>query len=307
MQRTKVSMILIVALIISIAAALAGCASPTASPTPTAAPSGTPSGGGLASGLPATMDYSVQVLGGTTPVTLTYADLRAMNLTELKGVTTTNSVGTVTAGDYIGIPLMDIVSRAGAPSGEVSFTVEASDGYKLDYTADQFNEGILALKTNGTPNTKGFNDPYPISFVFPGGEKNAWIKIPTKITIVGGAAKPVALAISGANVTTKLNLNLDELKAMTQKTITATDSKNNTNTYTGVSLNDLLDRVGPKGAFVQFISGDANNYNKTVSLADLRNSPDAIVAIDQNGVLRNIIPGLPSNNWVGNLTKIRID
>ena len=94
---------------------------------------------------------------------------------------------------------------------------------------------------------------------------------------------------------------------MTQMTITATDSKNNTNTYTGVSLNDLLDLAGPKADTVQFISGDASGFSKNVSLSDIQASTDAIVAIDENGVLRDIIPGQPSNTWVSNLTKIRID
>jgi DMSO/TMAO reductase YedYZ molybdopterin-dependent catalytic subunit len=302
MQSKKISVILTIALIVMIAAALSGCSS-TVSPTPTAAPSG----GDLKAGLLATMDYSVQVIGGTTPVTLTYADLKNMEFTELKGVTTVNSVGTVTAGDYIGVPLMDIVNKAGLPAGEVSFKVTASDGYVIDYTKEQFTAGILAFKTNGTANVNNINDPNAIAFVIPGELKNMWLKMPTKIQIVGGAAKPVALSISGANVTSRPSFTLDELKNMTQKMITTTDSKNNTITATGVSLNDLLDKAGPKGAVVQFISGDANGFSKNVSLTDIYNSPDAIVAIDENGVLRNIIPGLPSNTWVGNLTKIRID
>jgi hypothetical protein len=307
MQLKKMSVIVTITLIIAIAAALSGCTNNTASPT--AAPTATPGGStsDLASGLPATMDYSIKVTGGSTPVTLTYADLRGMQLKELKGVSTTNSVGTVTAGDYIGVPLMDIVSRAGLPAGEVSFKAIASDGYSVDYTTDQFNAGVLGLKTNGTPNTNGFNDKYPISFVIPGGEKNAWIKMPVEIRIVGGAAEPTALWISGANVTSKPTFTLSALKNMTQKTITTTGKENATVVATGVSLNDLLDKAGPRGLMVQFISGDANGYTQNVSLTDIRASPDAIIAIDENGQLKDIIPGQLTKVWVGNLTKIRID
>jgi hypothetical protein len=94
---------------------------------------------------------------------------------------------------------------------------------------------------------------------------------------------------------------------MTQRTITTTGKNNTTVTATGVSLNDLLDQVGPKGTMVQFISGDANGYNKSVSLAIIRATSDAIISIDENGVLKNVIPGQTTNFWVGNLTKIRID
>jgi DMSO/TMAO reductase YedYZ molybdopterin-dependent catalytic subunit len=305
MQLKKMSVIVTITLIIALAAALSGCTNNTASPT--AAPTAAPSGGALNAGLPATLDFTMQVTGGTTPVTLTYAELRNMELKELKGVSTVNSVGTVTAGDYIGVPLMDIVNKAGLPSGEVSYKVTASDGYAIDYTPAQFAAGILGLKTNGTANVNNINDPNSIALIIPGELKNMWLKMPTKIQIVGGAAKPVALSISGANVTTKKTYSLDELKAMTQTTITTTGKNNSTVTATGVSLNALLDQVGPKGTMVQFISGDANGYTKNVSVTDIRAATNAIIQIDENGSLKNVIPGMTTNFWVGNLTKIRID
>jgi DMSO/TMAO reductase YedYZ molybdopterin-dependent catalytic subunit len=294
MQLKKISVILTITLIIAIAAALSGCTN-TAS-------------GGLSAGLPDSMDFNVQVSGGATPVTLSYSDLKAMELNELKGVTTVNSVGTETSGDFIGVPLMDIVEKAGLPSGEVSFKVTASDGYSIDYTQEQFTAGIIALKTNGAALNNNINDDNNcIRMVIPGELKNMWLKMPVKIEITGGAAKPIALSISGANVTTKKNYALDDLTAMTQKTIMTTGKDNATKTYTGVSLNALLDAVGPRGDYVQFISGDEDNYNKTVALSIIRDSPDAIIAIDENGELKDIIPGQSTGVWVGNLTKIRID
>lgn len=211
MQLKKISVILTITLIIAIAAALSGCTN-TASPTPTAAPSG----GDLKSGLPATLDYTIQVTGGTTPVTLSYADLKAMELKELKNVATVNSVGTPTGGDYIGVPLLDIVNKAGLPSGEVSFKLTAADGYGIDYSKEQLTAGILALKTNGTALNNNINDDNNcIRIVIPGELKNMWLKMPAKIEITGGAAKAVALSVSGANVTTRKNYALDDLKAMT--------------------------------------------------------------------------------------------
>lgn len=299
MQLKKMSVIVSIMMIMAIAAALSGCTSNTVSPTP--------DGGDLKAGLPATLDYTIQVTGGATPVTLTYADLKGMEFKELKGVTTVNSVGTETSGDYIGVPLMDIVSRAGLPSGEVSFKVTAMDGYEIEYSMEQLTAGILALKTDGKALNNNFNDLNCIHIVIPGELKNMWLKMPATFAIQGGAAKPVALSISGANVTTKKNYALDDLKAMEQRSVDTTGKDNTTRTYTGVSLIALLDAVGPKGEYVQFISGDADNYNKSIKLSDIYASPDAIISIGENGHLKNIIPGLPSNTWVGNLTKIRID
>jgi DMSO/TMAO reductase YedYZ molybdopterin-dependent catalytic subunit len=250
----------------------------------------------------------MQVTGGVTPVTLSYADLKGMEFTELKNVATVNSVGTPTGGDYIGVPLIDIVNKSGLPTGEVSFKVTAADGYGIDYSMEQLTAGILALKTNGTALNNNINDDNNcIRIVIPGELKNMWLKMPVKIQVIGGAAKPTALSISGSNVTTKKTYTLDDLKAMTQKTITTTGKNNTTVTATGVSLSTLLDQVGPKGAFIQFISGDANNYNKTIALADIYASPEAIIAIGENGQLKNVIPGMTTNFWVGNLTKIRFD
>ncbi|HEY3274968.1 MAG TPA: molybdopterin-dependent oxidoreductase [Methanocella sp.] len=305
MQLKKISVLVTITLIITIAAVLSGCTNNTASPTPTAAPAG----GDLKAGLPATLDFNIQVFDGEKPVTLSFADIKNMEFKELKNVTTVNSVGTPTGGDYVGVSLMEIAKLAGLPTGDVSFICTASDTYNMSYTREQFDAGIVAFKTNGTALNANVNSEDCVRIIIPGELKNMWLKMPVKFYIVGSVAKPVALSISGANVTTKKTYSLDELKNMTAqtKTITTIDSKNNTVTATGVSLNYLLDQVGPTGTTVQFISGDASGFSKNVSIKDIHASPDAIVAIDENGVLRDIIPGQPSNTWVGNLLKIRID
>ncbi len=59
---------------------------------------------------------------------------------------------------------------------------------------------------------------------------------------------------------------------------------------------------------VQFISGDASGYNKNVSLTDIQaTARTPSWPSTRTASCRNIIPGQPSNTWVGNLTKIRID
>jgi hypothetical protein len=157
---------------------------PAPTPTPVITPTPLPSSGVLKAGLPATMDYRIQVIGGSTPVTLSYVDLRAMDFMELAGVTSTNAVGTVTTYNFIGVPLMTIVNRAGAPSGEHSYKVTATDGYSLDYSQAQFNAGIVAFKTDGIANTNNINDKTSIILVIPGENRNTWLKMPVKIQII---------------------------------------------------------------------------------------------------------------------------
>jgi DMSO/TMAO reductase YedYZ molybdopterin-dependent catalytic subunit len=281
---------------------LSGCTSPT--PAPTA----TPVSGGLKDGLPATLDYSLQVTGGTgSPVTLSYADLKAMEFTELKGVSTVNSVGTETVGDYVGVPMSEIAKKAGLPAGEVSYKVTASDGYGISYTKEQYEKAVLALKTDGSALNANINDDKScIRMVIPGETKNMWMKVPAKVEIVQGAAQVVALRLRG-NVTDKKDYTVDDLKKMDQKTYTFDDKNNQTVTVTGVSLNYLLDQAGVQSGATGIMFTDASGtYSKTINLADIRANQSAIVAIDSAGNLRNYVWGQPFNTRVSNLTTIRV-
>jgi DMSO/TMAO reductase YedYZ molybdopterin-dependent catalytic subunit len=122
------------------------------------------------------MDYSIQVTGGSTPVTLSYDDITAMDFVELNGVTSKNALEIVTTYNYVGVPLMTIVNRAEVPSGEHSYKVTAVDGYSLKYSQAQFNVGVVAFKTNGIANTDDINGQTPIFLVIPGENRNAWLK-----------------------------------------------------------------------------------------------------------------------------------
>lgn len=299
MKFNRISTIFTVILVLIAAAVLSGCTTNT----------GTTSGtGALKAGLPDTMDYSVQIIGGTTsPVTVSYADLKAMNFTELDGLSTVNSVGTVTVGDYIGVPMTEILAKAGVPAGEVSYKVSAIDGYNIVYTKEQMDRSILAFKKNGTALTPDVNsNTKAIRMVVPNETNNMWMKMPAKIEIVKGTAVAPVLSITGM-IDNKKYYSLDDLEAMPQVNGSFYDKKSNsTLNVTGVALNPVLDSLSIQIGATQVVFADNSGYNKTVNLTDIRADQTAMIAINSDGSLRDYGNGLPTGAWVRNLTTLKI-
>lgn len=53
-----------------------------------------------------------------------------------------------------------------------------------------------------------------------------------------------------------------------------------------------------------FTGGDA--YSAEVTIEELNADPDAILVVDENGALRNIIPTLHPRTWVKGLVSIEV-
>jgi len=112
------------------------------------------------------------------------------------------------------------------------------------------------------------------------------------------APKVVALNVTGM-VDNPLQLSLQDLAAYPNMTVTAMGKNNTTVTATGVSLNKLLDDAKPKAGAVNVTFKAADGYSKTVKLSDIRASPNAIVSYENESALKNIIPNMTTNYWVG--------
>ena len=177
MGQCKLAALILVLALLAVTA-VSGC---TSGGTP-ASPSVDP----LKAGLPDTLDYQISVTGGTNgPITLTYADLKSMDFKTLSDASTVNSAGTVTTGNYTGVPMAAILDRAGMPQGNLTFKVTATDGYTKIYTMDQMKASILGLKVNDTAMTTNINDKVKsIRMIVPGETNDMWIKMPVKIEII---------------------------------------------------------------------------------------------------------------------------
>ncbi|MCD1294033.1 hypothetical protein CUJ83_03365 [Methanocella sp. CWC-04] len=300
MRKNQLFAITIIGLMLLAITAVSGCTS-----------TGTGEDSGLKSGLADNSDFKIEVTGGTTsPVTVTWSDILNMEFVEVKGVTMINSVGTEKTSDYVGVPMMDIINKAGCPDGEVSFKVAAPDGYNKVYTRAQMEKSILGLKENSTALTNNINKN-SIKMVVPGEPGDMWMKLPVKIDIVAGSLsnvndkEPVVLNITGKVENTK-SFRLSDLKANPMKTMTVPYKDDTTLTVTGTYFNKLLEEAKPAAdaAEIKLIAEDG--YSKTIALSNVIACEDALIAFNDDGTLQSIFPGESFGTWVKQLVTIEV-
>ncbi len=160
----------------------------TAIPSATimATPSPTMAMTGLKSGLVELPDYSITINGGkVSPVKLSYADLMAMDFVEVDNASMMkmSGNGVEDTSNYVGVPIADILAKAGVPDGDLIFMVTASDDYSMNYTSQQLQNAILGLKQNDISLTTDI-DHDPIVLVEPGQRGPMWTKVPVRIDII---------------------------------------------------------------------------------------------------------------------------
>ncbi len=296
MRRYKPGIILI-AVLVTLAVALSGCTA------------GSTDGSGLKSGLADNPNYKIEIIGGKSPTTVTFEDIKAMGFVEKKGVVMVNSAGTEKTGDYVGVPLMDIINKAGIPDGDYNFKISASDGYSKVYTREQVDKAILALKENGTALTDNINKN-SIKLVLPGEPGEMWMKVPVKVEITTAASsssEPVVLNITGVG-SKPIGLKMSKLQSYPVKSLSLPYKNNTTLNVSGILMNKLLDDYAKNTSATRIRLIASDGYNKTLSLADVRADQDAIIAIDQkDGTLRAIVPTQPYSTWVSRLATISLE
>ncbi|MBX3013766.1 MAG: molybdate ABC transporter substrate-binding protein [Caldilineaceae bacterium] len=121
----------------------------------------------------------------------------------------------------------------------------------------------------------------------------------------GAAPSAAPVAVAGL-VDTPTTFTADDLRALEQATITATNRDGVAEEFTGVLLSTLLSEVGVQATAqsVTFIGGDG--YSQDVSLAELTADPDAILVIEEGDALRNVIPTMVPRYWVKGLVTIEV-
>ncbi len=307
MRNLKTSMIFIVTIVL-IAAALSGCTTTSPAASPTAAASGTADTSALKAGLTDVPGYKLDIVTSTNTVTLTYADIKAMDFVEKKGVVMINSAGTEKTSDFVGVPMTAILAKAGLTGGDYNYKVSASDGYMKVYTKDQMDKAILGLKENGTPLTDNINKD-SIRMIVPDEPGEMWMKVPAKIELTqasGSSSEPAVLNITGVTANA-IGLKMSKLQSYPVKSLTVPYKNNTTLNVSGPSLNKVLEdyAANTTATKITFIASDG--FNKTVNLADVKADSDAIIAIDQKtGTLRVIIPSMPYSNWVSKLSTVQL-
>ena len=121
------------------------------------------------------VEWELKVTGEVqTPLTLDYGMLVAMPQVDLTDILMQKSLGEDEVVSWSGVPLDEILSKAGAGNYS-SITATAADGYAIEISADEVEGAIIALKKGGDWITKAEPDKGPIRLVCPETPANRWV------------------------------------------------------------------------------------------------------------------------------------
>jgi hypothetical protein len=95
-----------------------------------------------------------------------------------------------------------------------------------------------------------------------------------------------------------VTLTVEGLEAMTLAEITVEHPKLGMTDYRGVRFSELLPALGVQEAATAVTMTASDGYMVELPLADLEGSADAMLAIEDDGTLTVVIPGVASKNWV---------
>lgn len=111
-----------------------------------------------------------------------------------------------------------------------------------------------------------------------------------------------ALKISGL---AEKSWSAEDLKALTVTEAEYTNKDGETTTYSGVSIADLLAEAGVSDfAAVSLVAADG--YAVDVDKAALDACPTCIIAVDDDGALRSVMPGMEGKMQVKDLVAVEV-
>jgi DMSO/TMAO reductase YedYZ molybdopterin-dependent catalytic subunit len=120
--------------------------------------------------------------------------------------------------------------------------------------------------------------------------------------------EPISLTVNGA-VDTELQLTDSELHGMTVVTLNLVHPKNGTSDYTGVRLNDLLNKAGIKAGAPTVTFTASDGFTTDLDLATAQACTDCLVAFDPMtpGIYNLAAAGQTSGkSWLKNLVSITV-
>ena len=121
----------------------------------------------------------------------------------------------------------------------------------------------------------------------------------------GGIPEDAALKITG-NVNSEVGWSEKDVRAMDTAQTDFTNKDGETNTYTGVPLNDLLDkaRVKSEATVVVFVADDG--YSAEVTLDEVTACADCIVGFNDGGGFRMVMPDFSNKAQVKGVVEIQV-
>ncbi len=119
------------------------------------------------------------------------------------------------------------------------------------------------------------------------------------------ASEEAALKITGS-VSQEMSWAEEQVRAMETMEAESTNKQGETGTYTGVSLNKLLEMAGPAAdaTTVTFVADDGNTAEMT--LDELQACADCIVSFRNQGAFSIVAPGSSSKVQVKGVIEIQV-
>lgn len=134
-----------------------------------------------------------------------------------------------------------------------------------------------------------------------GAEITATTSAETVTTAAETTATSGTMAVEGL-VDSPKTLTVADLEAMNVTTITAEHPKKGLTEYKGVLLSELMTAVGVQSGATVLDMGCTDGYMAEVTLAEL--DENAMVAIDDDGKLNAVMPGMTGKAWASDIVSM---
>ena len=129
----------------------------------------------------------------------------------------------------------------------------------------------------------------------------------TEAAVVEEEAAPAEAAGAGLSMTgaAEMNWSVDDLAAMTQIDADYTGKDGETTTYTGVAINDLLAAAGVEEyTAINMVASD--DYAAEVTFDELSACATCLIAVEDDGSMRSVMPDMSGKLNVKNLVEIQV-
>ncbi len=239
-------------------------------------------------------------IGGMVKSSLAFteADLRSMDVVHITAEHPKKG-----SQEYEGVYLNALLEMAGIDTGATKLVLTASDEYSAEVPLADVSACADCL-------VAFTEEAGVLNLVMPGMATSAWIKDIVKIDVQGEAAVEIPadadLVINGL-VATPMGFKEEDLRALEVVKITAEHPKKGPLDYEGVRLNTLLELVKLDPSAVKLVLTASDGFTAEIFVAEATACADCLVAFtEEAGVFNLAMPGLPSNTWMKDITKIEI-
>jgi DMSO/TMAO reductase YedYZ molybdopterin-dependent catalytic subunit len=122
------------------------------------------------------VDWKLKISGNVNnPLALSYANLASMPQKELKDILMQKTTSEDTVNTWVGVPLDDIATKAGADPNYITILARGDDDYEMVISKNELKGAIIALKMDGNWIAEKDKMHGPIRLVCPDTPASKWI------------------------------------------------------------------------------------------------------------------------------------